>query len=222
MILEELYRTEHEGKTLIAIGNGSEELGKFREERLGSLPFYLLDGDSPKRGFSGRNSTMSYALEEKDFDLFNAYKSLPEGYEMVGYGDGSMPEEGYDYFYLNDEGEWKPRGRNYLLRKVTIYSRTESAFVGKDGGEEEKPPSKSINSFEDGDDVESEVDEGSKPSVVIVKKIRNGILTEMESGTVVYWGSLNEYMDSLKDHIRREWEMNDHRTLKVGFHIEGE
>jgi len=98
MKLEELYRTEHEGKTLIAIGNGSSEIESVGRERIGRDKFYISTSGKWVAEATGSATQFLYALEEKDFDLFDAYDSLPEGFEMVGYGTGFQIRDDYELF----------------------------------------------------------------------------------------------------------------------------
>lgn len=73
MILKELYRTEQDGVTLVAIGNGSNKIAKKAREGLQSeFAFWAIYDNFFLHGHDGHDKLQFYALELSDFEKFNA------------------------------------------------------------------------------------------------------------------------------------------------------
>jgi hypothetical protein len=125
MKLEELYKHDEDGKTYIAIGNGGEDLYRQAIGRIGRTRFYSLTRGKIDQGYTGRGIHPFYFLEERDFQLFNAYEDLPEGWDMVGYGDGTTVEDdNYDYGYRpNSAALFAHKPADGVFFEDAIYAR---------------------------------------------------------------------------------------------------
>ena len=99
MKLTELYRTEHGGKTLIAVGNGSEKFASTLEERIGEWRGYKLESGSWTGSWPGKETWGFYALPEPDFHLFNAKGALAE----LGEGWELLMGDVLDQFHPDDD-----------------------------------------------------------------------------------------------------------------------
>ena len=95
------YRSEDgEVKKIIPLGYvGSEDLYNTAKERLGIDKLYYISDDGWNREASGRYPNTFYGIEEWDYHLFESYNHLEEGWEMIGYGDDSVVESGYEYLF---------------------------------------------------------------------------------------------------------------------------
>lgn len=123
MELKELYKHEEGGKTYIAIGNGSEEIEELTQERIGEERFYTLREGKMEGAFEGSKAHLFYFLEDRDFEIFKAYEDLPDGWEMVGHGDGTaVKNDEYDYVYILN-GLTHPKEPGSTFRISVIYAR---------------------------------------------------------------------------------------------------
>jgi len=113
MKLKELYKDTYEGKTLIAIGNKTESIYQTAGNRIGFDRFYvLLDNEWYRlHHCDSCHDNVMLALEEKDFLLFNAYDSLPEGFF-----------ENYKYLNMSG-GSFHTDDTNVYLSADQIYAR---------------------------------------------------------------------------------------------------
>ena len=103
MKLEKLNRAykseEGEVKNIILLGNvGTQELYNTVKKRLGDNKLYRLTVDGWRVDVTGCYPESIYGIEERDFHLFEAYNHLEGDGEMIGYGDNSVIESGYEYF----------------------------------------------------------------------------------------------------------------------------
>ena len=103
MELEELNTTykneEGEVKNIIPLGYvGSQDLYDAARERLKGDKLYYLTDEGWTSEAGGRYPNTFYGIEEWDYHLFEAYDHLEEDWEMIGYGDSSLVESGYEYF----------------------------------------------------------------------------------------------------------------------------
>lgn len=119
--LKELYTTEHEEKTLIAIGNCSEEIEKNAIERIGYNKFYLLKEFKWIERYSGSSIRYFYALEEEDFNRYNALGTVPDGYELCE-EEGKFDLYKYTVMVYNNDHGW--------INKTNIY-RTKGRIYAK-------------------------------------------------------------------------------------------
>ena len=139
MKLEELnneYKGEDgEIKNIIPLGNvGTQELYKTVKKRLGDNKLYRLTVDGWEIDVSGCYPESIYGIEERDKLLFEAYDRLKEGWEMIGYGDSSLVESGYEYFvYDNRSNEFfKHIHRSLIPQQIYARRKKEEGIKASD------------------------------------------------------------------------------------------
>ena len=122
--------------TIILVGNGSKELERTSEERLGKNQVYRLIDGRWKPGFKGNAAGAAYGLSARDHNLFNAHNHLEDGMEMVGYGGGTIIQQEYNYYYF-DASIRRFKGIVCSdFNRLMIYARRKKA---------EKKPTNTIN-----------------------------------------------------------------------------
>ena len=103
MKLEEFRRTHHNGVEYIGIGNSNATIRALLYARTGGLRFYTqrVGGADESHLYKSKGlyPLRNYYLEERDFELFNAFNELPDDWEMLGYGNGELFDDDYDYAF---------------------------------------------------------------------------------------------------------------------------
>ena len=128
MKLEELNNEYKNGdgevKKIVPLGYvGSKKLYNAAIERLGKDGLYSIAQDGWEPYFSGSCPYRFYGIEERDFPLFEAYNHLEEGWEMIGYGNNSLIESGYEYFFYDVRVNEFFKSRHQNLSPDQIYAR---------------------------------------------------------------------------------------------------